>query len=131
METLRSSDAAACALAGALAVLLAIEARTREGAAGVARAPAEAPRRVEPERDREDLGAWSARELRGLPGIGELRANAIVRARHAGEIGGSVRSLAHVHGIGEATVEAIRESLGGVEARRPEPGDGDGGDQPP
>ena len=53
----------------------------------------------------------SPRELRALPGIGETRALAIARARHAQ--GGLARpeELERIRGIGPATVERVRAAL--------------------
>lgn len=58
-----------------------------------------------------DLTRWSARELRALPGLGERRAVAIVRARWAGEISGQAAELDELRGIGPETVRAIRAEL--------------------
>lgn len=141
MERLRNDDAAACALAGMLAVLVAIEARTRERAREPERTSPRAlavdPRANAGASDGSpgaaeatsfaDLKFRSARELRALPGIGELRANAIVRARHAGEIGGSLASLDRVPGIGEATIDALERHLGRAEPQRLDPGRDDAG----
>jgi len=55
---------------------------------------------------------WSARELRSLPGLGERRAVAIVRARWSGLISGEPDSLDAVPGIGPETVATIRAELG-------------------
>lgn len=141
MERLRNDDAAACALAGMLAVLVAIEARTRErtwqpecrphGTAAIETRPnagaLDGPGGAAEPSSLADLRSRSARELRSLPGIGELRANAIVRARHAGEIGGSLASLDRVPGIGEATIDALERHLERAAPQRLDPGRDDTG----
>lgn len=123
MSQLSIHDAAPCVLAGALAVLVAVDARARDEreAADPPRARNGSARPAEsgtcPSHEKSgsdgsrDLREWSARELRALPGIGETRANAIVRARHSGEISGSAESLERVHGIGPETVRAIVAEL--------------------
>ncbi len=123
MSQLSIHDAVPCVLAGALAVLVALDARARDereaadppqARSGPARLgePGTRPSDQESNTDgARDLREWSARELRALPGIGETRANAIVRARHSGEISGSAESLERVHGIGPETVRAIAAEL--------------------
>lgn len=91
-------------IVGVLALALALE--------RLAARPEPAPERVEPD---ADVTRWSARELRGLPGIGEKRAVEIVRARWDGRITGGVESLDRVEGIGPETVARVRGEL----ARRP------------
>lgn len=71
---------------------------------------AAAERATLPERS-PSIETWSARELRALPGLGEKRAVAIVRARWEGTADGTVGSLDRVPGIGEGTVTALREEL--------------------
>jgi hypothetical protein len=102
----------ACALIGVLVVQCVIAAgERREGqrqAADPIARPMAAP----------GLAHWNARELRSLPGLGERRAVAIVRARWEGEVDGSLDSLEALPGIGPETVRAMREEL---ERRSPSP----------
>jgi hypothetical protein len=90
-------------LSGALAVLALVAVGERAPAAVTPTATT-----LEPPRPLEE---WSARELRSLPGLGEKRAVAIVRARWSGSIDGSLESLDRVPGIGEQTVEGLRAEL--------------------
>ncbi|MBK7642903.1 MAG: helix-hairpin-helix domain-containing protein [Planctomycetes bacterium] len=53
----------------------------------------------------------SPRELRALPGIGETRALAIARSRHAEGPFRELGELERIHGIGPATVERVRSVL--------------------
>jgi competence protein ComEA len=57
------------------------------------------------------LASASPRELRALPGIGETRALAIARARHAGGPLTRPDELERIRGIGPATVERVRAAL--------------------
>ena len=63
---------------------------------------------------RIDINSATAAELESLPGIGEVKAESIISYREANGPFSSVEELLGVHGIGPATVEAIREL---VEAR--------------
>ena len=58
---------------------------------------------------RIDLNSASAGELQALPGIGEVKANAIVTYRN--EVGpfSSVEEVVEVRGIGPATLDAIAD----------------------
>lgn len=110
VTTERSHDPTVeCALAGflALASLVAWRERAADERAHIALPP---PAR-DPAADVLDLARWSARELRALPGLGERRAVAIVRARAAGAITGDVAELDVLRGIGPETVRAIRAEL--------------------
>lgn len=62
-----------------------------------------------------EFGRMSARELRGLSGLGRVRAEDAARARFERALGGDPRAYDVVRGIGPATVEALESSL---EARR-------------
>jgi len=53
----------------------------------------------------------SPRELRALPGIGETRALAIARSRHAQGPITRPDELDRIRGIGPATVERVRAAL--------------------
>jgi competence protein ComEA len=57
------------------------------------------------------LSSASPRELRALPGIGETRALAIARSRHALGPLTSPDELERIRGIGPATVERVRAAL--------------------
>lgn len=120
--TVRHDPTFASALAGFLVVACLVAWRDR-AAAERARGRELVPTRGElddasrPRDDSARIGAepaierWSARELRALPGLGERRAVAIVRARWAGEITGALAGLDDLHGIGPETVNAIRAEL--------------------
>lgn len=99
----------ACALAGFLALASLVAWRERAAdERGLVTLPLPAR---DPAADVLDLGRWSARELRALPGLGERRAVAIVRARAEGAITGDVAELDVLRGIGPETVRAIRAEL--------------------
>jgi hypothetical protein len=68
--------------------------------------------------ERRDPDSLSARELRGLPGIGPARALAIARARWDGLRGGPA-AWESIAGIGEATVEAAADALSGAALEPP------------
>ena len=59
--------------------------------------------------DTIDLNTADVALLTTLPGIGEVKANAIVRYREANGPFSSIEALLDVSGIGPATVEAIRD----------------------
>jgi competence protein ComEA len=108
MDTRDSAPAWLCLLAGFLfaTALLELLARGPDEAALRARTPARFLDEAQP-----SLADASPRELRALPGIGETRALAIARSRHAQ---GPVRSpdeLDRIRGIGPATVERVRAAL--------------------
>ena len=63
---------------------------------------------------RLDLNSATAEQLRGLPSIGEVRAQAIVSFREARGPFASVEDLTQVSGIGMETLAAVRDL---VEAR--------------
>lgn len=76
------------------------------------------------ERTPDDLAAparpferMSARELRGLSGLGRVRAEEAARARFELGLGSEPRAYDVVRGIGPATVETLERTL---EARRGE-----------
>jgi len=56
-----------------------------------------------------DLNSASAQELQALPGIGEVKANAIVTYRNQVGPFSSVEEVVEVHGIGPATLNAIAD----------------------
>ena len=56
-----------------------------------------------------DLNSASATDMEALPGIGEVRAGAIVTYREANGPFASVDAVTDVSGIGPATLEAIRD----------------------
>lgn len=58
-----------------------------------------------------ELESASARELRRLPGIGEVRALEIVRERWRRRGTGEEFELAALPGIGETTAERVEEAL--------------------
>lgn len=58
-----------------------------------------------------DINTASAAELESLSGIGPAKAEAIVEYRTANGRFASVDDLVQVSGIGEATVEQLREDL--------------------
>jgi competence protein ComEA len=108
MDTRDSAPAWLCALAGFLfaTALLELLARGPDEAALRARTPAgfldPAP---------ASIADASPRELRALPGIGETRALAIARSRHAHGPITSPDELERIRGIGPATVERVRAAL--------------------
>ena len=61
-----------------------------------------------------DINSAHVDALKGLPGIGEVRAHAIVRYRESNGAFAHVDDLANVPGIGAATLEGLRDL---VEAR--------------
>lgn len=127
-----SEGAVALASCGALAVLalVSVESRATREELVPAAAPARSTAPAGPTdpidggaaRDpRASIAGWSARELRALPGLGEKRAVAIVRARWEGVVDGTVGSLDRVPGIGEGTVETLEEELALRRARATPP----------
>ena len=58
---------------------------------------------------RLDLNSATSDELEGLPGIGEVRAQSIIRFREANGPFPTVEHLVEVQGIGPATLDAIRD----------------------
>ena len=56
-----------------------------------------------------DLNSATVDELESLPGVGEVRAPAIIRYREANGPFARVEDLLDVQGIGPATLEAIRD----------------------
>ena len=89
-------------LVGWLAVMLAQAARTR---------PREPEGRGTAPEAALELVSASARELRRLPGIGEVRALEIVRERWRRRGTGEEFQLAALPGIGETTAERVEEAL--------------------
>lgn len=60
----------------------------------------------------EDLwGLLSVRELRLLPGLGDTRARALVRAREELEPGDGLPRLSEIPGIGEITERRVHDWL--------------------
>ena len=108
MEARDTTPAWLCALAGFLfaTALLELLARGPDEPALRARTPAGFLDAAAP-----DLARSSPRELRALPGIGETRALAIARARHAQGPIASPDELDRIRGIGPATVERVRAAL--------------------
>ena len=108
MEARETTPAWLCALAGFLfaTALLELLARGPDEAALRARTPAGFLEGAAP-----SLARSSPRELRALPGIGETRALAIARARHAQGPIASPDELDRIRGIGPATVERVRAAL--------------------
>ena len=72
------------------------------------------PESTNPTQGKIDVNLASASELEELPGIGEVRARAIVAYREANGPFASIDAVMDVTGIGPATLDAIREL---VEAR--------------
>ncbi|MBM3947663.1 MAG: ComEA family DNA-binding protein [SAR202 cluster bacterium] len=60
---------------------------------------------------RLDINTATADELVALPGIGQVRAQAIIRYRDANGPFARVEDLLEVEGIGPATLEAIRDLI--------------------
>lgn len=58
-----------------------------------------------------NLNTASAAELEALPGIGATKAEAIVSDREANGPFDSVEDLARVSGIGDKTVDRLRDSV--------------------
>ena len=58
---------------------------------------------------RLDLNATSVEELKALPGIGDVRAESIVRYREGNGPFSRVDDIVAVRGIGQATLDAIRD----------------------
>jgi len=108
METRDDAPAWLCALAGFLfaTALLEVLARGPDEAALRARTPAGFLDEARP-----SLAQASPRELRALPGIGETRALAIARSRHAQGPIENPDELDRIRGIGPATVERVRAAL--------------------
>jgi hypothetical protein len=71
--------------------------------------PDRAPRALDP--SGEGGSPFAPRVMRGWPGIGEVRALAIARARWEHPDDGPPLYLADVEGIGEATERAVRAWL--------------------
>ncbi len=72
------------------------------------------PESAGPAQGKIDLNSANASELEELPGIGEVRAGAIVAYRDANGPFANIDAVMDVSGIGPATLEAIRDL---VEAR--------------
>jgi hypothetical protein len=72
--------------------------------------PDRAPRALDPSREGVE-NAFAPRILRGWPGIGEVRALAIARARWEHPDDGPPLYLSDVEGVGEATERAVRAWL--------------------
>lgn len=62
-----------------------------------------------PAGEKLDLNTATAAELETLPGIGAVRAAAIVAYREANGPFGSVDELTNVSGIGQGTLEKVRD----------------------
>lgn len=61
--------------------------------------------------DRVNINEATAEELQVLPGIGETRAQSIVEYREANGPFASIDELIEVSGIGEKTLEELREYI--------------------
>ncbi|MBM3991313.1 MAG: helix-hairpin-helix domain-containing protein [Planctomycetes bacterium] len=125
-----ASDGVVLGLVGWLAVILAQAVRAR--APSAATAPASpwqmAESTLEAPRDASsgaaaprgfDLETASARDLRRLPGIGEVRALEIVRERHRLRGSGVPLDLASLPGIGAKTAERVAAALASARASPP------------
>ena len=71
--------------------------------------PTNGPQSAAPAQGKINVNSASAAELEELPGIGEVRAGAIVAYREANGPFASIDAVMDVTGIGPATLEAIRE----------------------
>jgi len=60
---------------------------------------------------RLDINSATAEQLATLPGIGEVRARAIVEDRKAHGDYTSAQDLTRIDGIGEATAEGLKDRL--------------------
>lgn len=75
-----------------------------------------------------NINTASLEELDSLPGIGEVKAQAIIDYREANGPFGSIEEIMEVSGIGEATFEKIKDLIG-VEGGEVAGGEESGGDE--